>query len=188
MKKKRIISMALALFLVTALSPNVTVNANTQPIRIAYGAPDWENSDFGSNIFVPNYDTVRYFELTDVQPEIINGRVFVPIRPISENMSWNLTWDEDTSTATIISHRGGGNIEHAQTSTELILRPGYASVTRRNNHTGQVTFTATPEVLPQIVDGRFMVPMRTLEYALFEGDVLVWDENTRTVYILGVAG
>ena len=191
MTKKQIISTVLALLSVAALSaPAVTVYADTRPIRVALGGADWENSDLGNRVWVPYRPSLTYIDFYDVQPLIINDRVFVPIRPIIEQHQafWELEWDADTSTATVVSHWGGGGIEQGSISTELIMRPGYASVTRRYDHSGQVTFTATPEVLPQIVDGRFMVPLRTLEYALFAGDVLVWDDDTRTVYILGVAG
>lgn len=75
------------------------------------------------------------------------------VRPISESdrLSWDLTWDADTSTATVVSTWGWiGGIEDGNIiSTELVMRPGYASVTRRNIRTGEVTFTAGMKIQEQ---------------------------------------
>ncbi|MDD2554041.1 MAG: stalk domain-containing protein [Desulfotomaculaceae bacterium] len=38
----------------------------------------------------------------DVPAKIINGRTMVPVRFMSEAMGWNVGWDEDTQTVTII--------------------------------------------------------------------------------------
>ena len=194
---KKMISMAVALILAVSLVQTVTLHAEPRPIRVAFGGADWENSIVGAygeeDVWIPDRDTLTFIYFPDTQPMIINDRVFVPVRPVVEQYpgGWRLTWDEDTSTATVTSLWSviyGDDGVSGTIVTELVMRPGHASVTRRNDQTGEVTLTASPEVLPRIVDGRFMVPMRTLEYVLFAGTVLVWDDETRTVCLLDVAG
>jgi hypothetical protein len=51
----------------------------------------------GSNIAIVNNKKV----VLDVPPEIKNGRTFVPIRFVSENLGAQVEWEASTQTITI---------------------------------------------------------------------------------------
>jgi uncharacterized protein YkwD len=99
----------------------------------------------------------------DVQPAIVQDRTMVPMRGVFEHMGFDVGWNNDTSTATL---SGAG--------TYITVRIGDAFITVN----GSPQF---PEVPPQIVAGRFMLPLRAVAEA--SGANVGWDGATRTVLI-----
>lgn len=94
---------------------------------------------------------------------IIDGRTMVPVRGVFEYMGYDVEWDPATKSATIYN-----------SANTIILT------------NGQTTFNingkdVTPEVPQQIIDGRFMLPLRAVGEAL--GEQVNWDGATKTAYI-----
>lgn len=107
----------------------------------------------------------------DQKPIIYEGRVLVPVRGVfellvqSDNKAENfvVSWDEKTSTVTI--------------------KNKWYTVTAK---AGDSTFTANgktikPDVAPQIINGRFMLPLRAISEAV--DTTVEWDEDKRVVKI-----
>jgi alpha-tubulin suppressor-like RCC1 family protein len=99
----------------------------------------------------------------DQPPVIINKRTMVPLRKIFESMGAAIAWDPVTSTVTAIKE---------QTVVKLTIgsKVGYV-----NEEAVSLDDAAV------VVNGNTLVPIRFIGTA-FGADV-VWDENTRTVYI-----
>jgi hypothetical protein len=100
----------------------------------------------------------------DVSPTIIGGSTMVPLRDVFYAMGFAVDWDVADATATI---------HNAETT--MVLRQGdeFFTVNGVRN---------TPEVPPQIVNGRFMLPLRAVAEAA--GADVFWDGATSTVIIL----
>lgn len=96
---------------------------------------------------------------------IIEGRTMVPVRGVFEYMGYEVEWDANTKTATLTN-----------TDKETVI-----SLT-----SGDTTFTVndeeiTPDVPQQIVDGRFMLPLRAVGEAV--NAEVKWESETKTAYI-----
>lgn len=103
----------------------------------------------------------------DQPPMIQNGRTLVPIRTVFEAMGYNVFWDGEEQ-----------RIEIVNTNNTLrcwIGRDTFEVTSKKNYDTGYL------EVVPQIVNGRTLVPIRALCEAL--GWTIQWDELTNTVII-----
>ncbi|MCL2216969.1 MAG: CAP domain-containing protein [Defluviitaleaceae bacterium] len=99
----------------------------------------------------------------DVRPIIVADRMLVPVRGLFEHMGFYVHWDSYTDTA-------------------LLSREGHNVAIRR----GDVFFTVngqqnTPDVPPQIINDRFMLPLRAIAEAT--GTEVYWYGATRTVVI-----
>lgn len=103
----------------------------------------------------------------DTEPEIINGRIFVPLRGISEALDIAPSWD---------SEAGSVSINYNGCLTTITI--GSTTATRREE--GAVT-SAELEAAPYIKDGRTMVPLRFVAETLRME--VNWDEATRTATI-----
>ena len=99
----------------------------------------------------------------DVQPSIQAGRTMVPLRGVFERMGFTINWDGDTSTAT--------------------MQDGITVVTVTQGDPFIVVNDARRfgDVSPQIIDGRFMLPLRLVAEAT--GATVDWDGATNTVLI-----
>ena len=164
--KKRIISFALAIVFAFGFVP-YEAYAN-QPIRVA------------ALNQLAHGESRYYLTFSDVQPMMINERVFVPLgglRGIS--VVGSVEWDADTSTVLF-------NTNWHHTSNYYVLTPG-SNVVRASlryfvgdNEGFESLPDITVAVAPQIVDGRRMVPLRLLEDLGFG---VTWEANARTVLI-----
>lgn len=114
------------------------------------------------------YDTVTVFsngnEVAD-KGIIIDGRTMVPVRGVFEYMGYDVEWDGTTKTATLTN-----------TKKETVI-------TLTN---GENTFTVndkeiTPDVPQQIVDGRFMLPLRAVGEAV--NAKVGWNNEKKTATI-----
>ncbi|MCL1986831.1 MAG: stalk domain-containing protein [Firmicutes bacterium] len=104
---------------------------------------------------------------TDVYPTIIQDRTLVPVRGVFENMGFTIGWNEATSTATLLRRTN-------ESITNITITTGDAFLTVNDER-------VYPEVPPQIINGRFMLPLRAIAEAT--GASVDWLEPTRTVLI-----
>ena len=99
----------------------------------------------------------------DVQPVMIEDRVFVPVRKIFESLGAEVEWDYDTQSVIAL-----------RKNTILSLSIG-SKVIRKNGH--EEAFDSAPIM----IDERVLVPIRFVSEAL-EADV-EWDSYNNTVVI-----
>lgn len=96
---------------------------------------------------------------------IIDGRTMIPVRGVFEYMGYTVDWDGETKTATLTS---------SDKATVITLTGGKTDFTVNDK-------TITPDVPQQIVDGRFMLPLRAVGEAV---DAKVgWNSDTKTATI-----
>ena len=144
--KRKIISTVTALSLLTALSTGCVIaknDASADGIKVTY---DGETIEF------------------DVQPEIINDRVMVPMRAIFEAFGAKVKWDGDTETIT-----------SKKKSKTITMTIGSTDMTKNDE-------TYSFDVSPVIEDGRTLVPIRAISEML--GLDVEWDEDSQTVTIV----
>ena len=106
----------------------------------------------------------------DVQPELISGRVMVPARYIAESLGVEVEWLPEKKAVVIY-----------ETEEQRIPSDKIAEATNpviRIFINGQ---EITPDVLPQNINGRVMVPARFIVEPL--GASVSWDSNGRRVII-----
>ena len=139
--KKKMISIA-AVVAITATIGSGCVLAKSNDITVTY---DGENISF------------------DVQPEIVDDRVMVPMRTIFETFGAKVKWDSDTQTIT--AKKKSKTIQMTIGSSDMI----------KNNETYSF------DVSPIIEDGRTLVPIRAISDML--GLDVEWNEKNNTVTI-----
>jgi hypothetical protein len=100
---------------------------------------------------------------SDQPPVIIEGRTLVPLRVIFEALGATVNWNNDTRS--VIATRGDISIYLAIGSNTLYKN-------------GQPVYL---DVTAQIINDRTMVPVRAVSESL--GANVVWDNDTRTVYV-----
>lgn len=91
---------------------------------------------------------------------IIEGRTMVPVRGVFENFGFKVEWDGTTKTATL-----------SDDDTVIKMTNGEKSFTLNDE-------IVTPDVPQQIVEGRFMLPLRAVGEAI--GAEVNWDASTKT--------
>ncbi|MDU5324656.1 MAG: copper amine oxidase N-terminal domain-containing protein [Peptoniphilus harei] len=131
-----------AIILSFALVSNVSAAKNTNDIKIEID---------GKNV------------ISDVAPFINNERTLVPIRVISENLGYNVNWDNNSRKVTV---------KNSDKTIELFIGKKNVSVNGVDN---------SIDVAPMIKNDRTFVPLRFISES-FDNDVK-WDNNTRTVKI-----
>lgn len=99
----------------------------------------------------------------DVEPEIINDRVMVPMRTIFETFGAKVKWDDETQTIT--AKKKSKTIEMTIDSTEMTKNDEVYSF----------------DTAPTIKDDRTLIPIRAISELL--GLDVEWDEATQTVII-----
>lgn len=101
--------------------------------------------------------------ISDVAPFINNERTLVPIRVISENLGYNVNWDNNSRKVTV---------KNSDKTIELFIGKKKVNVNGKDN---------SIDVAPIIKNERTFVPLRFISES-FDNDVK-WDNNTRTVKI-----
>jgi len=147
--KKRLtatISVALAIFLI--FSTNVAVLGS-----ITNSVP--------GNIRVKVDGT--FIAFADVQPQMVNGRVLVPVRGVFEYMGFVIDWIPEARIATLVS------------SDFFITISADGSTFTVN------TDIITPDVPQQLIGGRLMLPLRAVAEAT--GSEPYWDSVNRIAVI-----
>ena len=139
--KKKMISIA-AVVAITATIGSGCVLAKSNDITVTY---DGEKISF------------------DVQPEIVDDRVMVPMRTIFETFGAKVKWDSDTQTITA-----------KKKSKTIQMTIGSSDMTKNDE-------TYSFDVSPIIEDGRTLVPIRAISDML--GLDVEWNEKNNTVTI-----
>ena len=99
----------------------------------------------------------------DVEPQVINGRIMVPIRAIFEAMGAQVTWDNATSTA--VCTKGDTIVKMTVGSKEMYIG----------------SELLTMDVSPAVIDGRTLAPARYVAEAF--GANVQWNQDANTVVI-----
>ncbi|MCL2851721.1 MAG: copper amine oxidase N-terminal domain-containing protein [Defluviitaleaceae bacterium] len=99
----------------------------------------------------------------DAQPVIVEGRTLVPMRGVFEQMGFAGDWNPQTETSTLM--RSGMTVSVRRGDPFFIVN-------------GVQQF---PEVPPQLLGGRFMIPLRAVAESTGAG--VNWNDHTRTVII-----
>ena len=104
----------------------------------------------------------------DSSPIIKNGRTLVPIRAIIEALGGTVDWDGTTRKATVTL---------GDTPLELWIGKSSATV---NGITMPID-SSNAKVVPEIINGRTMLPLRFVSENL--GATVGWDQSTQTITI-----
>lgn len=99
----------------------------------------------------------------DMNGIIVDGRTMVPVRGVFEKIGYSVDWNSDTKTATLT--KGSNTIE----------------MTNGNTYFTYNGTSITPDVPQQIIDGRFMLPLRAVGEAI--NAKVDWDNKTKTAAI-----
>ncbi len=106
----------------------------------------------------------------DVAPQIIEGRTLLPIKWVAEPLGATVEWNASDRRVTISLHA---------TVVELWIGKSQARVNGRYIPID----TANPKVVPLIVSGRTMLPVRFVAEQL--GAEVEWEASTKTITITG---
>lgn len=101
--------------------------------------------------------------IIDAEAVIVDNRTLVPVRGVFEELGYEVTYDNVTKTANLT--RG---------SSVVTMTAGNTFFTADGNE-------ITPEVPQQIIDGRFMLPLRAVGEAI--GAEVSWDAATKTAIV-----
>ena len=93
---------------------------------------------------------------------IVESRTLVPVRGVFEELGYTVEWDAETKTATLSGEK------------TVVIQSGSTVFTVDGEE-------ITPEVPQQIIDDRFMLPLRAIGEAV--GAEVSWDGETKTVII-----
>lgn len=100
----------------------------------------------------------------DQPPIMINDRVMVPMRSLFEEMGYSVDWNENDQIATAVK---GNEKIHVKVNDEFITC---------ENAAADYSYC---DVVPQIVSGRMLVPLRA--FAEATGCYVEWDGKNKTV-------
>jgi hypothetical protein len=104
----------------------------------------------------------------DSPPVIKNNRTLLPIRAIVEALGGSVSWDPNEKKVTVTL---------GSKTIELWIGKNTAKV----NGTDTPIDSTNPKVVPEIINGRTMLPLRFVTENL--GCQLQWDPNTQTITI-----
>jgi sugar lactone lactonase YvrE len=104
----------------------------------------------------------------DAPPVIVEGRTLVPIRAVVESLGGTVVWDASSRTVTI-----------SLDGTELKLVIGKSSALV--NGKSRPIDSTNPNVVPQILNSRTMLPLRFVAESL--GADVQWEDSTQTITI-----
>lgn len=102
---------------------------------------------------------------TNTPPSIVDGRTLVPLRGVFDAMGYEVEWDGEEKAAYL--SKGDTFIETSEVEMILTAPSGSKKI--------------ECDVLPRIIDGSFMIPLRAVSEAT--GAEVEWDAETRSVYI-----
>lgn len=104
----------------------------------------------------------------DVEPQIINDRVMVPLRKIFEEIGALVKWDDDTQTVT--ARKSSKTVSLSIDSRELVIDRGDT-----DEEGNPILETVNLDVPAQIISGRTLVPARAISEGF--GLNVIWDDN-----------
>lgn len=165
---------SIMLFSATAFASKgeITVTAVYNNIKIAVDCVRVVPKDVNGNV---------------VDPFIIDGTTYLPVRALANALGQGVSWDQETSTVTI-----GGEPETVTSSPTLQTSgKGKESVEVTTFYNDIKIVVNGSEITPKdvngnivepfIIDGTTYLPVRALANAL--GEEVSWDQATSTVYI-----
>ncbi len=136
-----------------------------------------------------NYSVNGQVYAMDVAPVIEAGRTLIPVRFLAQALGAtprDVDWDAATGTVTVNLEENGGwgrdivlSLVVGSRTMTVINRPGSRGIQAQFISTRKVQMDAVPE----IVDGRTMVPVRWVVQAL--GYALRWDPAGQSMVITG---
>ena len=110
----------------------------------------------------------------DVAPQIIDGRVMVPIRGVLENLGALVKWDDETQT--VSARKSSKTVSLEIGSNDVTLDKG-----ETNDDGSANTETIQTDVAAQLVSDRTLVPLRVISEAM--GYSVDWNDETYTASI-----
>lgn len=110
----------------------------------------------------------------DVAPQIIDGRVMVPIRGVLENLGALVKWDDETQT--VSARKSSKTVSLEIGSNDVTLDKGGT-----NDDGSAKTETIQTDVAAQLISDRTLVPLRVISEAM--GYSVDWNDETYTVSI-----
>ena len=110
----------------------------------------------------------------DVAPQIIDGRVMIPIRGVLENLGALVKWDDETQT--VSARKSSKTVSLEIGSNDVTLDKG-----ETNDDGSAKTETIQTDVAAQLVSDRTLVPLRVISEAM--GYSVDWNDETYTVSI-----
>lgn len=110
----------------------------------------------------------------DVAPQIIDGRVMVPIRSVLENLGALVKWDDETQT--VSARKSSKTVSLEIGSNDVTLDKG-----ETNDDGSAKTETIQTDVAAQLVSDRTLVPLIVISEAM--GYSVDWNDETYTVSI-----
>lgn len=110
----------------------------------------------------------------DVAPQIIDGRVMVPIRGVLENLGALVKWDDETQT--VSARKSSKTVSLEIGSNDVTLDKG-----ETNDDGSAKTETIQTDVAAQLASDRTLVPLRVISEAM--GYSVDWNDETYTVSI-----
>ena len=180
MSRKRIATVLVMILIITAIS---SAFAYTQKNATLYYN--------GISIKLDgDYLTPRDVTGAVVNPFIIDGTTYLPIRAVASALGLNVAWEQETQTirltsgAPAVRTAGEPNTMPASTASAVLKYPGIRIVLDGN--------TLTPKdvngsvVDPFVIDGTTYLPIRAVSSALGLG--VDWDAASRTVLLTSGSG
>ena len=161
---KKTIANATALALVTATflgqTPNVWISQTKDVPILDIFSPEIAQAAQG-NVSVNLNGNLLAF--SGVQPQLVDGRVLVPVRGVFESMGFDVSWDNPSKTTTL--KKEGLTITSQVDMNYMTVNGTQKSL----------------DVKAQIINGNLMLPLRAISEAT--GAQVNWDSSTSTVSI-----
>ena len=161
---KKTIANATALALVTATflgqTPNVWISQTKDVPILDIFSPEIAQAAQG-NVSVNLNGNLLAF--SGVQPQLVDGRVLVPVRGVFESMGFDVSWDNSSKTTTL--KKEGLTITSQVDMNYMTVNGTQKSL----------------DVKAQIINGNLMLPLRAISEAT--GAQVNWDSSTSTVSI-----
>ena len=165
------------------LVTTMVICADRQTYGVIYVGSSGRGIKFGvprdaENIFYTNKDDKvkvminNQLEIFDVEPQIIDSRTMVPMRQIFEDVGAVVEWDDATKTVTA-RRKVSDNYGIDETTVSLTIGSNKITINGEEQ---------TMDVVPQIVGGRTMVPVRFISEAL--GAKVDWVSDLQLVKIV----
>jgi photosystem II stability/assembly factor-like uncharacterized protein len=150
---------------VSSSNPEIQIKINSDKNITATFKPSTTiKLQIGSAAFTVN-DTMKYL---DSPPVIKNGRTLIPIRAVIESLNGSVSWDQNSKKVTVSL----GN-----TIIELWIGKSIAKV----NGVSKPIDSTNSKVVPEIINGRTMLPLRFVTENL--GATVDWNGTTQTITI-----
>ena len=161
----------------------MVICADRQTYGVIYVGSSGRGIKFGvprdaENIFYTNKDDAvkvminNQLEIFDVEPQIIDSRTMVPMRQIFEDVGAVVEWDAATQTVTA-RRKVSDNYGIDETTVSLTIGSNKITINGEEQ---------TMDVVPQIVNGRTLVPVRFISEAL--GAKVEWIADSQVVKIV----